>query len=417
MTGQDAGLASALRAGFASQPPQRLGVAVSGGGDSVALLVLLADWARAGGGPELAVVTVDHGLRAAAADEAAAVARLCTELGVPHETLRWQWDGAGNLSDRARRARLQLIGGWALRRGIGEVALGHTADDQAETFLMRLARGSGVDGLAGMAVQRQAEGVLWLRPLLAVRRAALRAFLIRRGIGWADDPTNEDDAYDRVRARRVLAALAPLGVDTVQITGTMARLALAREALERIARQVAAESCRIVQGDVIFARERLEAAPEETRLRLFSHALRWVGGAEYRPRLAAVRATLGAALAGRRRTLAGCLVSADRQQLRVAREYAAVRDLRGAVADVWDRRWRLTGPAAAGQEVRALGEAGLRQCADWRASGLPRASALASPAVWAGAVLVAAPLAGFGPDWRANPVQDEADFLISLLSH
>ena len=166
-------LAALVRAAFGPEPPDKLGVAVSGGGDSTALLVLLDDWRR-DGGPELAVATVDHGLRPEAAAEAAEVAALCGRLGVPHETLAWRWDGKGNLSDAARRGRLRLIAGWANGRGIGMVAQGHTADDQAETFLMRLARGSGVDGLAAMAARRTAEGVAWVRPLLQVRRGEFR---------------------------------------------------------------------------------------------------------------------------------------------------------------------------------------------------------------------------------------------------
>ncbi|WP_114967069.1 tRNA lysidine(34) synthetase TilS, partial [Alkalilacustris brevis] len=183
-----------------------LGVAVSGGGDSVALLLLVADWAAARG-VRLRAVTVDHGLREGAAQEAEAVARLCAELGIGHDILRWQgWDGQGNLQDAARRARQGLIAGWARDHGLAAVALGHTRDDQAETVLMRLARGAGVDGLSGMAPLRLAVGLAWLRPLLDVGRAELRALLRARGVPWAEDPSNEDARFQRVRARRALEA-------------------------------------------------------------------------------------------------------------------------------------------------------------------------------------------------------------------
>ena len=129
-------------------PPGPVAVAVSGGGDSVALLLLLQET----GARPLAAVTVDHGLRPESAAEAAAVAALCSARGIAHTLLRWEEPaGAGNLQARAREARRRLIGDWARGRGIGAVALGHTLDDQAETFLLRLARGSGVDGLSGMA--------------------------------------------------------------------------------------------------------------------------------------------------------------------------------------------------------------------------------------------------------------------------
>ena len=123
-----------IAAAFPPSPPQRLGVAVSGGGDSVALLHLLADWARESG-TELRAVTVDHGLRPEAATEAADVARACAALGVGHDILRWSgWDGRGNLPDQARRARYRLMADWAQAHGIADVALGHTADDQPKPF-------------------------------------------------------------------------------------------------------------------------------------------------------------------------------------------------------------------------------------------------------------------------------------------
>ena len=163
-------LAAFYREGF----PARLGVAVSGGSDSLALLHLLHDRIRTG----LAAVTVDHRLRPESASEALHVARLCERLGVPHDVLqRTGWDGRGNLQDQARRSRTSLIADWARSCGIEAVALGHTADDQAETVLMRLARAAGVDGLSGMAPRHAQEGIEWHRPLLTCGREALREVL------------------------------------------------------------------------------------------------------------------------------------------------------------------------------------------------------------------------------------------------
>ena len=148
-----AGAAAALAAAL-DPPPPALGVAVSGGSESTALLIHLHDWAGPRG-VALHAVTIDHGLRPEAAAEAAGVAALCARLAVPHDTLPWRWDGRGNLPDAARRGRQALISDWAAARGIADVALGHTADDQAETLLMRLGRGSGVDGLAAMRPLRR----------------------------------------------------------------------------------------------------------------------------------------------------------------------------------------------------------------------------------------------------------------------
>lgn len=382
----------------------------------MALLHLLADWAR-DGGPEVAAVTVDHGLRSEAAAEVALVAGTCAGLGVPHQAMRWDWDGQGNLPDRARRARLSLIAGWAKARGAAAVALGHTADDQAETFLMRLARGSGVDGLAAMAPRRRAEGVDWVRPLLRHGRAELRDHLRRRGARWADDPTNEDPAYGRVKARRCLMALEPLGIDRDTLQDTALRLSEARAALAYWAERAARQTCGIEAGDVVIARRAFGDLPGETRLRLLTHALTWVASAEYRPRQSAVEAAFSAIAQGHRHTIAGCLIAPTKRAIRIAREYQAVRDIVVDTDAVWDNRWRLSGPHDKGLQLRALGAAGLRACPEWRQTRLPRATLLASASVWRGGDLVAAPLAGRADGWRAELARGDDDYFTSLLSH
>ena len=184
-------------------PDGRLGVAVSGGSDSIALLRLVRDWSTGPGGRrEVCAVTVDHGLRAESASEASIVARICAEWGVAHTIVRAQdLSGAANLQAAARDARYRLMAGWARREGLSAVAVGHTMDDQAETVLMRLGRGAGAEGLSAMAASRDWLGTRWLRPLLGVRRDALRAYLKEREIGWLDDPSNDDPRYERVRAR------------------------------------------------------------------------------------------------------------------------------------------------------------------------------------------------------------------------
>jgi len=412
--GHDPG--AALAAAFA-EPPARLGVAVSGGSDSTALLIHLANWAAAAGRPDLHVVTVDHGLRPEAAAEAAAVARLAGRLGLDHDVLHWRWDGQGNLQDAARRGRYRAIAGWAAAHGIADVALGHTADDQAETVLMRLARGSGVDGLAAMRPVRQALGITWHRPFLGLGRAALRADLEARGIGWSDDPSNEDPGYDRIRARRALAALAPLGIEVSGLTETAARMARAAEALAVTAADAARRIAAVDAGDVVFDAAGLAALPRDIRERLVAAALVWVASADYRPRYAALLGALRTARAGRAATLHGCLLLPGRGTLRIAREPRAVQGLRGPATTGWDGRWQAAGPDLEGLEIAALGEAGLAACPDWRATGRPRAALLAAPALWRGDTPVACPAAGLPSAWRFEPAPDLAGFLAAVTSH
>lgn len=377
----------------ADLPMREIAVAVSGGGDSMALLDLAITHAPAG----VRAVTLDHGLRPEAASEAAMVADFCAGRGIPHTTLRWQgWDGQGNLQAAARQARYRLIGEWARGQGIGDVLLGHTRDDVAETFLIRLGRAAGLDGLSHMAAQFHREGMRWSRPLLDHGREELRAHLRRRGIAWAEDPSNDDARFIRVRARAALAALAPLGISAESIARSAAALAQGRQLVEQ---QVAVDWARLVRGehgDLIVA-----PAPPEIQRRLLTLALQRVGGQDWPVRAEALADLLARLQSQPRHSLAGCIVTRLPEGWRVAREFQAVKDLAVPPGQQWDGRWTLVGPAAPGQVIRALGE-GIALCPDWRATGLPRASLLASPAVWHENDLIAAPLARFEPDWQAN---------------
>lgn len=400
---------------FRPSPPDPLGVAVSGGGDSLALLVLLDEWRHAGG-PSLAAATVDHGLRPEAAGEARMVARFCATRDIPHETLHWRdRDTRGNLPDRARRARYGLLAGWARDSGIACVALGHTLDDQAETFLMRLAREAGVDGLSAMARNWTQNGVAFARPMLDISRCELRAVLRARGLTWAEDPTNADMAHERIRARRALAALAPLGIEARTLAAVSGHMAAARDALEAQMIGAARRIARIELGDVVIDRAGLAGLDPEIARRLLRAALMWISGAAYPPRGPALLDALDRVRAGEDRTLHGCRIVARPDILRITREAQAVMGHFVPPGALWDGRWRLTGPEPAGAQVGSLGEAGLGLCPDRRNGPLPAASLRASPAVWRGETLVAAPLAGLGNGWRAELVpRDEHDFAAAL---
>ncbi|MGB5557315.1 MAG: tRNA lysidine(34) synthetase TilS [Paracoccaceae bacterium] len=406
-------LGSTLR----SENNNLIAIAVSGGSDSLALLHLAVEHARRVG-LGLIAVTVDHGLRTESADEARWVSEVCKNLGVDHTVLKWQgWDGSGNLQDRARRARYRLMAEWALGQGIDAIAVAHTADDQAETFLMRLARGAGVDGLSAMAPRREAHGIVWLRPLLQVERQQLRDYLTASGIAWLDDPSNQDPRYDRIKARQAMVALAPLGIDARSLSTVAGNLRAARIALELQA-QTAAESIASVEdGDVVFDKTGLAAQPVEIGRRLLVHAIKWVSSAEYGPRGAALADAYCAFLHGKGSTLHGCRLLVTKSGFRVTRELQAVKNETSGPEVVWDCRWRVFGPDNNGLVVRALGESGLRSCPDWRETGRPRASLLATPSVWRGGELIAAPLAGMGKNWNVSLVHPPNHFHTSILSH
>ncbi|MEX1661643.1 tRNA lysidine(34) synthetase TilS [Thioclava sp. 15-R06ZXC-3] len=390
-------LATLATTAFDPDAPRRVGVAVSGGSDSMATLHLLAPLY------DVHAVTVDHGLRPEAAAEAEFVAAACARLGVPHVVLHWAGaEATGNLMDAARRARMRLIGAWAREQGLDHVALGHTADDQAETFLMRLAREAGLEGLSGMRRSYLEEGVRWHRPLLDVTRAELRSYLRQAGVSWVDDPSNSDPRFERVRARMALAGLSDIGITPDGLARVVGHLAQARAALDAVLEPFVAEH--VVQDPGALRIDKAAFAqglPPELQRRFLNAALIWVSGAQYPPRAAKLERFLHDLAPC---TLHGCHITQDERQLIVSRELKAVADLRVPIDESWDN-WRLEGPGATyapGLEIAALGAQGLCDCVNWRATGLPRETVLASPAVWAQEKLVAAPIAGFENGWKAR---------------
>jgi tRNA(Ile)-lysidine synthase len=393
--------------------PTRIAVAVSGGSDSMAVLHLMAGVA-AHEGFALHAVTVDHALRAESAAEAAQVARVCAGLGVPHQVLRWEHGTvAGNLMDAARKARYDLMAKWAVAQGVSHIVLGHTADDQAETFLMGLARGAGIDGLVGMRRSWDHGAVQFLRPFLVMPRADLRAYLTRQGVAWIDDPSNQNDRYTRVKARRALKALKPLGISVDRLNEVIVHLLEAQGAVIAATTHAAEQVCRVDAGEVIFDRKLWRQEGGEVQRRLLIAALRWISGAGYAPRGSGVFRVLMAIEQGQDATLAGCRIRVSDTRFRVVREPKAVAGLVCAPGNLWDRRWQVDGPFEPVHVVRALGAEGLRQCKSWKDTGHSRDSLLVSPAVWYNEVLIAAPLAGFSAGFNARIVAPFSHFVLS----
>jgi tRNA(Ile)-lysidine synthase len=209
-------------------------LAVSGGPDSIALMWLAARWRRAlKRGPRLIAVTVDHGLRTVAAAEARDVKRLARSLDLQHRTVRWSGTKPRTgLPAAARSARYRLLAQAARANGATHILTAHTRDDQAETLLMRMMRGSGIAGLAAMARESERDGVRLARPFLNVSKSQLITTLRKAKVSFADDPTNRDTSFTRPRLRMLMPALAAEGGDARNLARLASRLARANQAVE-----------------------------------------------------------------------------------------------------------------------------------------------------------------------------------------
>ncbi|MFQ5775220.1 MAG: tRNA lysidine(34) synthetase TilS [Kiloniellaceae bacterium] len=390
------------------EPAPQIAVGVSGGADSLALAVLLDDWARARAGRVVAL-TVDHGLRRESAAEAAQVGRVLAALGLAHRTLRWRGTKPpANVQAAARRARYDLLTGWCARHRVLHLALAHQRDDQAETLLLRLGRGSGVDGLAAMAPVAELSAVRVLRPLLPVPKARLEATLAARGLPWIEDPTNRDPAHARARLRRLMPALASEGLTADRLGATAAHLGRARAALEAMLARLLARAATVhPAGFIELDPVPLAAAPAEVGLRALSRVLMTVGGLEYAPRLERLERLHARLVAGldRGATLGGCRVLPRRGRLLVVRESAAAAacPLRPGEAVLWDGRFEIAvrgGPRQPGDlRVDGLGAAGWtearRAAPEVRATLIPAPARPALPALRDTRGLLAVPHLGY----------------------
>ena len=405
--------------------PEKLGVAVSGGSDSVALLHLLYAMSQ-DSGTELYVATVDHDLRRESRQEAEDVAARATELGLQHDILTWDSPlESGNLQGEARAARYHLLAEWASARGLQAVAVGHTADDQAETLVMRLRRASGVTGLSGMAVRHRRDGIELLRPLLRVHRQDLRTYLTNRQIAWIDDPSNRDTRFERVRVRDALKALEPLGLTIDALTAVAANMRMADEALEHAMRVAAQELGQVQLGAVVLDRAGFHDLQDEVARRLLVAAVSHVSGADYPPRRAPLMEACHALREGRGITLQGCQLVVKSDRIWVCREYEAVRQKCVEVVSergselIWDDAWKVNGPTNTLQaiEVRALGETGLGMVENWRRHGVPREVLKPLPAVWQRGELIAVPLLEQSSVWSTAAMRLPETWATRSLSH
>jgi len=311
-------------------------LAVSGGPDSTALMFLAARWRQAlRGGPKLLAVTIDHGLRPESAAEAGVVAALAGRLGIAHRTLRWTGrKPQTGLQEAARNARYRLLRAAAAEAGSEHVLTAHTLDDQAETVLFRLSRGSGLTGLAAMARTTRLDGLLVVRPFLDLPKARLVATLEAEGIRFLDDPSNRDPRFSRPRLRGLMPALASEGLDAGRLALLARRMARAEAALDAATgealRQVSVAATRPPQNSagpvpVGFDAAAFARLPAEIALRVLQSTIARIGD-EGPPQLGKLEALLDALAAahpvanGRfRRTLAGAAVTLTGDRLTIER--------------------------------------------------------------------------------------------------
>jgi tRNA(Ile)-lysidine synthase len=415
---------------FAERIDRACALAVSGGSDSTALAVLFADWLRqrrADAGAHI-VLTVDHGLRPESSAEARAVADQATALGFRHAILVWRGPKPSTgLQAAAREARYQLMRDYMGAHDIATLFTAHTRDDQAETLLMRLARGSGLDGLAAIAPWIEAgpytgPGALRIaRPLLGVAKARLRATLEARAIPWIEDPSNQSPAFERTRWRAARGDLEALGLSSEMLASSARRLQRARTALDTLTDACCAEGEGLVHTDRCgffrIDRERLRQVPEEIALRVIGRCIAAAGGSgEPVPlgKLEPIVARLwqGKAWKPGSWTLARAQITAAGEVIRIEREPGRlalpVVTVAGGAKVLWDGRFaiEIADGLAGDLEVRALGRAGLAElkrlgCAVKGASGL-----LLAPSFWRVNNLLAVPAIDF---W----VQEGLDRLIS----
>jgi tRNA(Ile)-lysidine synthase len=330
---------------FEARP--HIAVAVSGGGDSMALTMLAAGWARRRGG-RLTGLTVDHGLRPGSASEARVVGWQLAGAGVGHVILRHK--GArprAGLQAAARDMRYRLLGDWCQAAGVFHLLVAHTQGDQAETLLLRLQKGSGFDGLAAMPAVSERDWGRVLRPLLGVSGKSLRDWLRRVGVDWIEDPSNRNEAFARVRLRRAMAGVESAGLTAADVAAAAAEIGRARSLLEgEIAPLLARTTAVHPAGFATVNTAAFFEAPPEIGRRALVRILLTIGGGTYPPRRDSLdRLYCRLAVVGggdMAATLGGCRINGRGDALLVCREPRGPIEpllVRPGAKTLWDRRF------------------------------------------------------------------------------
>jgi tRNA(Ile)-lysidine synthase len=342
-------------------PSHRLAVAVSGGPDSMALAYCLKRW----GGTVTALI-VDHGLRPESAVEAEQTQKRLAAQAIPATILRWEHEPVvTRLHVTARKARYRLLLDACRHQGIAHLLLAHQREDQAETILMRLAKGSGINGLAGISAHSVSEDIHILRPLLSLAKERLIATCVAAGLLFITDASNASDQFARGRLRKVLPLLEAEGLTIERLIDLGERADSARQALDHTTLQLlSAASTRDEAGTIRIALAPLQAAPMAIVERALAASLHSIHPNDYAPEYASLKDVCGAITSigdMPSRTLHGCLISKTATHVILVREYAGIIEtplIRAGENLLWDGRWHVTLDTTAGTEpftIRPLG--------------------------------------------------------------
>jgi len=327
------------------QDNMTIAVACSGGSDSMALTLLAQEWAKTAG-IKIVALTVDHGLRTTSAAETKQVGKWLKKYAIAHHIMCWKGKKpTRNIQEEARKARYQLLAAYCAEHNITYLLVAHHLEDQAETFLLRLARGSGVDGLSAMASTNELYGITLVRPFIASPKSDLLHYLKMRKQKYIHDPSNENSVYDRVKMRKLMPQLAEVGLTAERLAKTAALMAQARTHLEEETDRVVKTACQIFPEGYALLHS-LDVS-DEIALRVLARLLMIIGGTDVRPRLSDLQRLYEAIKSPsfKGATLNGCIFSAHKGNILIFREPNAVAPpiaIKSGKEAPWDSRFMIS---------------------------------------------------------------------------
>ena len=361
---------------------QDVAVAVSGGSDSIGLLLLLSDWCKIKY-LDLKVITVNHQLRDSAQNECDFVKGVANDLGWEHQTLYWKnTTKFGNLSKKAREGRYRLMSEWGQSEGIDEIFLGHTLNDQAETVLMELRRKAGVEGLSAMPKLKMMYGIKWIRPLLEFRRSDIRNYLKVNNQEWIEDPSNEDLSRTRIQMRKILPELDDVGITVETLSSVASNLQKTREMLQKILREKAEEVISVSKvGEYVF-RDNFWELPVEIREKMFARVIQFLSNSDYRPRQSSVANCLTRVKSVGSSTINEFVIQKDSNNcVRIFRDPKKISGLVPA-KQLWDSRWTVSNTPKTCTRLGNLDFKGVNQLSRPMDKEFSKGGILSAPALW-----------------------------------